>query len=124
MHSNFFLKKSKILGENRLLVMRDLANGFIDKQDIKFEAQNNKLVIKKKILTNRNIRRDAKKHSGLAIKNPEVRAQDFSIKFNCNFLKPRNMVNKRKKIKKIQVIEILLKIVKFIWLVYSDNEFY
>ena len=27
MHSNFFLKKSKILGENRLLVMRDLANG-------------------------------------------------------------------------------------------------
>ena len=68
--------------------MRDLAKRFKDKQDIKFEAQNNKLVIKKKILTNINIRRDAKKHSGLAIKNPEVRAQDFSIKFNCNFLKP------------------------------------
>ena len=52
--------------------MRDLAKRFKDKQDIKFEAQNNKLVIKKKILTNINIRRDAKKHSGLAMKNPEV----------------------------------------------------
>ena len=52
--------------------MRDLAKRFKDKQDIKFEAQNNKLVIKKKILTNVNIRRDAKKHSGLAMKNPEV----------------------------------------------------
>ncbi len=39
--------------------MRDLAKRFKDKQDIKFEAQNNKLVIKKKILTNINIRRDA-----------------------------------------------------------------
>ena len=33
------------------------------------------------------------------------------------------MENKRKTIKKIQVIELLLKVVKFIWLVYSDNGF-
>ena len=80
--------------------MRDLANGFIDKQDIKFEAQNNKLVIKKKILTNRNIRRDAKKHSGLAIKNYEKELGRFLILMffvrlkNCLiiFLTTNNMV--------------------------------
>ena len=45
MHSNFFLKKRKILGENRLLVMRDLANGFIDKQDIKFGGKISMIII-------------------------------------------------------------------------------
>ena len=99
--------------------MRDLAKRFKDKQDIKFEAQNNKLVIKKKILTNINIRRDAKKHSGLAMKNPEVRAQDFSIKFNCNFLKPRNMVNKRKKIKTMKYVSLHI-IIQFVFIILKN----
>ena len=105
---NFFLEKRKILWENRLLVMRDLAKRFKDKQDIKFEAQNNKLVIKKKILTNINIRRDAKKHSGLAMKNPEVQLG------KCLILIFFNMIFEMKiKLKKSE-FKFLIKTMKYV----------
>ena len=88
--------------------MRNLANGFIDKQDIKFGEKIISMVIKKKILTNINIRRDAKKHSGLAIKNPEVQLG------KCLILNFFNMIFEMKiKLKKSE-FKFLIKTIKYV----------